>query len=92
MNLTTEMTQDQSFHTFYCSNLYTEIRNGISDMHCRADGYLAEELQLEVDRKIYLAIDTLIFFMILCTIFSMKDGKQHYAILFFEQKRTVSWK
>ena len=37
-----------AFDTFYKSNLYLEIRNGISDMHCRSDGYLAEELQLEV--------------------------------------------
>jgi hypothetical protein len=33
---------------FYKSRLYTEIRCGISDMHCRSDGYLAEELQIEV--------------------------------------------
>ena len=33
---------------FYKSNLYIEIVNGISDMHCRSDGYLAEELQLEL--------------------------------------------
>ena len=33
---------------FYKSNLYLEIINGISDMHCRSDGYLAEELQIEV--------------------------------------------
>jgi len=36
---------------FYKSNLYTEIILGISDMHCRSDGYLAEELQLELNRK-----------------------------------------
>ena len=40
----------EAFDVFYNSNLYTEIRNGISDMHCRSDGYLAEELQMEVDR------------------------------------------
>lgn len=34
---------------FYQSNLYTEIRNGISDMHCRSDGYLAEELEREMN-------------------------------------------
>ncbi|GHV12841.1 hypothetical protein AGMMS49938_06200 [Fibrobacterales bacterium] len=33
---------------FYKSNLYTEVRTGISDMHCRSDGYLAEELRREV--------------------------------------------
>ncbi|MDR3363635.1 MAG: DUF3791 domain-containing protein [Clostridiales Family XIII bacterium] len=37
-----------AFDIFYKSNLYTEITNGISDMHCRSDGYLAEELRLEV--------------------------------------------
>jgi hypothetical protein len=30
--------------------LYIEIRDGISDMHCRSDGYLAEELQQEASR------------------------------------------
>ena len=38
----------EAFDAFYKSNLYTEIRFGISDMHCRSDGYLAEELQGEV--------------------------------------------
>ena len=37
----------QAFDVYYKSNLYTEIRDGISDMHCRSDGYLAEELRLE---------------------------------------------
>ena len=41
----------EAFDVFYKSHLYTEIRNGISDMHCRSDGYLAEELFLEVSRK-----------------------------------------
>jgi len=40
----------EAFDVFYRSNLYYEIRFGISDMHCRSDGYLAEELQLEVKR------------------------------------------
>jgi hypothetical protein len=38
----------EAFDVFYKSNLYIEIRDGISDMHCRSDGYLAEELQREV--------------------------------------------
>ena len=38
---------------FYKSNLYTEIHDGISDMHCRSDGYLAEELQMELDRSVH---------------------------------------
>ena len=41
----------EAFDTFYKSNLYTEIREGISDMHCRSDGYLAEELQIELSNK-----------------------------------------
>ena len=41
----------QAFYVFYTSNLYKEIRAGISDMHCRSDGYLAEELQIEICRN-----------------------------------------
>ena len=41
----------EAFDLFYTSNLYSEIRFGISDMHCRSDGYLAEELQIEITRK-----------------------------------------
>jgi len=40
----------EAFDVFYRSNLYKEIVGGISDMHCRSDGYLAEELQMEADR------------------------------------------
>ena len=40
----------EAFDIFYRSNLYTEVRYGISDMHCRSDGYLAEELQIELDK------------------------------------------
>jgi len=40
----------EAFDVFYRSKLYLEIRHGISDMHCRSDGYLAEELQLEMLR------------------------------------------
>jgi hypothetical protein len=39
----------EAFDVFYKSNLYIEIVNGISDMHCRSDGYLAEELQIEIN-------------------------------------------
>ena len=40
----------EAFDLLYTSNLYIEIRNGISDMHCRSDGYLAEELQIELNQ------------------------------------------
>ena len=40
----------EAFDVFYKSNLYTEIVKGISDMHCRSDGYLAEELQIRREK------------------------------------------
>jgi len=40
----------EAFDVFYKSHLYMEIINGISDMHCRSDGYLAEELQIEMSK------------------------------------------
>jgi hypothetical protein len=41
----------KAFDVFYRSLLYTEVHDGISDMHCRSDGYLAEELMLEQKRN-----------------------------------------
>jgi len=41
----------EAFDLLYNSYLYIEIRNGISDMHCRSDGYLAEELKMELERN-----------------------------------------
>lgn len=32
---------------FYHSELYSLLHEGVSDMHCRSDEYLAEELCLE---------------------------------------------
>jgi hypothetical protein len=40
----------EAFDTLYRSRLYSEIRRGVSDMHCRSDGYLAEELLLEMNQ------------------------------------------
>jgi len=37
----------EALNKFYSSQTYIEMRDGISDMHCRSDGYLAEELMLE---------------------------------------------
>lgn len=33
---------------FYRSSLYHQISEGVSDLHCMSDDYLAEELQEEV--------------------------------------------
>lgn len=38
---------DEALHIFYESELYQLIRNGISDMHCMSDAYLAEDLERE---------------------------------------------
>jgi len=37
----------QAMDMFYKSYTYKEMREGISDMHCRSDGYLADEIVLE---------------------------------------------
>ena len=46
-NISTEKALD----FFYTSETYQEVSNGISDMHCRSDEYLAEELKLEYMQK-----------------------------------------
>jgi len=37
----------QAMDKFYKSYTYQEMREGISDMHCRSDEYLAEEIARE---------------------------------------------
>ena len=37
----------QALDIFYASETYQEMRGGISDMHCRSDEYLADELLME---------------------------------------------
>lgn len=36
---------------FYHSDIYKDMSEGISDMHCRSDKYLARELEDELERK-----------------------------------------
>jgi len=38
----------EAMDIFYKSETYQLMREGISDMHCRSDEYLAEELALEL--------------------------------------------
>ena len=38
----------QALDLFYTSDVYTEMREGVSDMHCRSDIYLAKEI-LNID-------------------------------------------
>jgi hypothetical protein len=35
---------DEALDIFYTSHTFKEIANGISDMHCRSDIYLVEEI------------------------------------------------
>jgi hypothetical protein len=34
----------EALDKFYKSDIYIEMREGVSDMHCRSEKYLAEEL------------------------------------------------
>ena len=42
---------DAALDFFYHSDLYQLVRDGISDMHCMSDEYLAEELEQEYQEK-----------------------------------------
>ena len=43
---------DEALGFFYHSEVYHLMREGISDMHCMSDGYLAEDLETEYKAKI----------------------------------------
>ncbi len=40
---------DEALKFFYHSQVYQLMRDGVSDMHCMSDVYLADELKLEYD-------------------------------------------
>ena len=43
---------DEALNFFYHSETYPLIRDGVSDMHCMSDAYLADELKQEfINRK-----------------------------------------
>lgn len=42
---------ESALDIFYHSELYAIVSEGISDMHCRSDAYLAEELRIEYEKK-----------------------------------------
>ena len=42
---------DVALDFFYHSEVYLLMRDGVSDMHCMSDDYLAEELQQEYVEK-----------------------------------------
>lgn len=42
---------DEALAFFYHSDVYTLISEGVSDMHCMSDEYLAEDLEIEYQAK-----------------------------------------
>lgn len=45
------ITLDEALGFFYHSQTYDLMKNGVSDMHCMSDAYLAEELENEFSKK-----------------------------------------
>lgn len=43
----TGLTLDSALDFFYHSQVYRFMQEGVSDMHCMSDAYLAEELKIE---------------------------------------------
>ena len=48
------ITIENALDIFYHSQLYELMSNGVSDMHCMSDAYLAEELKQEYAEKVAL--------------------------------------
>lgn len=42
---------DEALGLFYHSEVYQLMRDGVSNMHCMSDAYLAEELEQEYQTK-----------------------------------------
>ena len=42
---------DEALNFFYHSQVYQLVRDGVSDMHCMSDRYLAEELEQEYNEE-----------------------------------------
>lgn len=42
---------DAALEFFYHSETYRLVRDGVSDMHCMSDAYLAEELKMEFEKE-----------------------------------------
>lgn len=45
------LTLDDAMDFFYKSELYTLVHEGVSDLHCMSDQYLADELNEEYLKK-----------------------------------------
>lgn len=49
--LGTGITLEDALDFFYTSSIYQMMNEGIADMHCRSDGYLAELIKEEWKKK-----------------------------------------
>ena len=49
---------DEALDLFYHSEVYQLMRDGVSDMHCMSDAYLAEELRQEYTEKVLKTLET----------------------------------
>lgn len=47
----TGITLEDALNFFYTSSIYQMMNEGIADMHCRSDGYLAELVKEEWKNK-----------------------------------------
>lgn len=48
----TGITLEDALDFFYTSSIYRMMNEDIADMHCRSDGYLAELVKEEWEKKI----------------------------------------
>lgn len=46
-----EITLDEALKFFYESETYELIRDGVADLHCMSEVYLADELLLEYEKR-----------------------------------------
>lgn len=42
-----ELSMEDALDFFYHSETYQELREGVADLHCRSDQYVADELVME---------------------------------------------
>lgn len=51
----TEVSLDEALDFFYHSTVYQLVKDGVSDMHCMSDGYLADDLKIEYEEETKVA-------------------------------------
>lgn len=51
----TGISLDDALDFFYHSTVYQLVKDGVSDMHCMSDGYLADDLKIEYEEETKVA-------------------------------------